>query len=317
MFLTMEEIKKTDDIQEDVAEEVVADTTESEDSSPETEVEDTSSEDVTEEETTADEAEDDSEAGAEEDESSLKDDSEETVPFNKNPKFQERVQEIETKYGKKAQLWDTLAKLSNSDPDFQLELTKRLEAAGELPKGTYEMAKQKAETQGAQKDEKKEPDEIEEKVSSLPEVQFARDLMRQKQEEEAAEEARIEGVLRDFETRHTDIGNSEKPKVVRKRIATLAEGYVEEGMKYEDALEEAYTILFNKDSLLAREREKGEVEGQIKAGIKSVAGASSGSQKQSTQPLRKLTREEEEARAMLGYTKEEYIRFKDSDGSVE
>jgi len=313
----MEEIKKTDDIQEDVTEEVVADTTESEDSSPETEVEDTSSEDVTEEETTADEAEDNSEAETDEDESSLKDDSEETVPFNKNPKFQERVQEIETKYGKKAQLWDTLAKLSNSDPDFRLELTRRLEAAGELPKGTYEMAKQKAETQGVRKDEKKEPDEIEKKVSSLPEVQFARDLMRQKQEEKAAEEARIEGVLRDFESRHTDIASSEKPKVVRKRIATLAEGYVEEGMKYEDALEEAYTILFNRDSLLAREREKGEVEGQIKAGIKSVAGASSGSQKQSTQPLRKLTREEEEARIMLGYSKEEYIRFKDSDGSVE
>lgn len=317
MFLTMEEIKKTDDIQEDVTEEVVADTAESEDSSSETEVEDTSPESVETEETETEEVEDNSEDETGEGESSLKEDSEETVPFNKNPKFQERVREIETKYGKKAQLWDTLAKLSNSDPEFRLELTRRLEAAGELPKGTYEMAKQKAETQGVQKDEKKEPDELEEKVSRLPEVQFARDLMRKKQEEEAAEEARIEGVLRDFEARHTDIASSEKPKVIRKRIATLAEGYVEEGMKYEDALEEAYTILFNKDSLLAREREKGEVEGQIKAGIKSVAGASSGSQKQSTQPLRKLTREEEEARAMLGYTKEEYIRFKDSDGSVE
>jgi len=318
MFLTMEEIKKTDDIQEDVTEEVVADTAESEDSSSETGVEDTSPESVETEETETEEVEDNSEDETEEGESSLKEDSEETVPFNKNPKFQERVKEIETKYGKKAQLWDTLAKLSNSDPEFQLELTRRLEAAGELPKGTYEMAKQKVETQGVEKqDNNKEPDELEEKVSKLPEVQFARDLMRKKQEEEAAEEARIEGVLRDFESRHTDIANSEKPKVIRKRIATLAEGYVEEGMKYEDALEEAYTILFNKDSLLAREREKGEVEGQIKAGIKSVAGASSGSQKQSTQPLRKLTREEEEARAMLGYTKEEYIRFKDSDGSVE
>lgn len=318
MFLTMEEIKKTDDIQEDVTEEVVADTAESEDSSSETGVEDTSPESVETEETETEEVEDNSEDETEEGESSLKEDSEETVPFNKNPKFQERVKEIETKYGKKAQLWDTLAKLSNSDPEFQLELTRRLEAAGELPKGTYEMAKQKVETQGVEKqDNNKEPDELEEKVSKLPEVQFARDLMRKKQEEEAAEEARIEGVLRDFESRHTDIANSEKPKVVRKRIATLAEGYVEEGMKYEDALEEAYTILFNKDSLLAQEREKGEVEGQIKAGIKSVAGASAGSQKPSSTPLRKLTREEEEARVMLGYSKEEYIRFKDSDGSVE
>lgn len=318
MFLTMEEIKKTDDIQEDVTEEVVADTAESEDSSSETGVEDTSPESVETEETETEEVEDNSEDETEEGESSLKEDSEETVPFNKNPKFQERVKEIETKYGKKAQLWDTLAKLSNSDPEFQLELTRRLEAAGELPKGTYEMAKQKVETQGVEKqDNNKEPDELEEKVSKLPEVQFARDLMRKKQEEEAAEEARIEGVLRDFESRHTDIASSEKPKVVRKRIATLAEGYVEEGMKYEDALEEAYTILFDKDSLLAQEREKGEVEGQIKAGIKSVAGASAGSQKPSKMPLRKLTREEEEARVMLGYSKEEYIRFKDSDGSVE
>lgn len=318
MFLKMEEVKKTDDIQEDVAEEVVADTAESGDSSTETEVQDTSSEDVSEENTSTDEVEEkSSEPEAEEDKSSLKEDSEETVPFNKNPKFQERVQEIETKYGKKAQLWDTIAKLSNSDPEFQLELTGRLEAAGELPRGTYELAKKRIETQGVETKEKKEPDGLEEKVSRLPEVQFARDLMRQKQEEEAVEAARIEGILQNFESRHTDIANSEKPQVIRQRIATLAEGYVEEGMKYEDALDEAYTILFDKDGLLAKEREKGEVEGQIKAGIKSVAGASSGSQKPSTQPLRKLTREEEEARAILGFTKEEYIRYKDSDGSVE
>jgi len=318
MFLIMEEdIKETDSISNDATEKVVVDTTESEDSSPETEVENTSSEEVEEKESFADEAEENSETETDEDKSSLTEGSEKEVPFNKNPKFQERIQEIETKYGKKAQLWDTIAKLSTSDPEFQLELTRRLEAAGELPKGTYELAKQKIEEQGVLKNEKKEPDELEEKVSKLPEVQFARDLMRKQQEAQAAEEARIERILQNFESKHPNIANSEKAAVIRKRIATLADSYVEEGMKYEDALEEAYTILFDKDSLLAKEREKGEVEGQIKADIKSVAGVSSGSQKPSTQPLRKLTREEEEARAMLGYTKEEYLRYKDSDGFVE
>lgn len=316
MFLKMEEIKKTDDTQEDVTEEVV-ETTESEDSSPETEVADTSSEEVETEETETDEVEDSSKDDTDDDKSSLTG-AEDTVPFNKNPKFKERVEEIETKYGKKAQLWDTIAKLSSSDPEFQLELTRRLEAAGELPKGTYEMAKQKASSvDQTDKTENKEPDELEEKISKLPEVQYARELLRKKQEEEAAEAERIEGLLQNFESRHTDIANSKNPKALRKRIATLAEGYREEGMDYEKSLEEAYRILVDKDSMLAEAREKGELEGQIKAGIKSVAGTSTGGQKQSSTPLRKLSREEEEARAMLGYSKEEYIRFKDSDGFVE
>jgi phage I-like protein len=196
-------------------------------------------------------------------------------------------------------------------------MTGKLEAAGELPKGTYEAARKQLDESELGKKDTNKPDELEQKISTLPEVQFARELMRKTQEEQATENLKLEKTLQDFEARHKDIPNSEKPSVIRKRIATLADGYVEEGMKYEDALEEAYNMLFNKDAVLAREREKGEVEGQIKAGIKSVTGTTVGSSSSNPQTLRKLTREEEEARALLGMSKEEYIKYKDSDGFVE
>ena len=307
----MKEVKKTDDIQESVAEEVV-ESTESEVSSPEPEGEFSASVedkvDVSQEtEETKDESEDTKE------DSSLE--KEEDVPFNKNPKFQERVEEIKTKYGKKAQMWDTLAKMSNNDPEFQLELTKRLEAAGELPKGTYELAKKQMEP--TSKEKEKKPDELEEKVSNLPEVQFARELMQKQQEEKQAEETRIEGILQSFEKKHTDIAVSEKPKVIRERIATLAEGYRDEGMSYEDSLEEAYNILFNRESMIADAREKGEIEGQIKSEIKSVVSTPSSSQGVTKSNVRKLTREEEEARLILNMSREEYVQYKDSDGFVE
>ena len=306
--------EKAVDSQEVVTEEVV-ETTKSEESLPETRAEELPLASVDEDETPADEAEQEASEDTEsQEESSLKE-KEEEIPFNKNPKFQERVKEIEEKYGKKAQLWDTLAKLSNNDPDFQLEVTRRLEAAGELPKGTYELAKKRYETSVT---EEKEPDEISKKVESLPEVQFARQLMQQKQQEQLEEAQRIEKILQDFEKRHPDIPQSPNPRVLRARIATLAESYREEGMEYEKSLEEAYNVLFNRESMLASEREKGEIEGQIKADVRSVASTPSESQaKASSTGLRKLTREEEEARAVLNMTREEYIRYKDSDGFVE
>lgn len=305
--------EKAVDSQEVVTEEVV-ETTESKESPPETKAEETPLATVEEDESPADEADQEaSEDITDQEESSLKE-KEEEVPFNENPKFQERIREIEQKYSKKAQMWDTLAKLSNNDPDFQLEVTKRLEAAGELPKGTYELAKQRYETSVVKEEE---PDEISKKVESLPEVQFARELMQQKQQEQIQEEQRLERILQNFEKKHPDIAQSENPRVLRARIATLAESYRDEGMEYEQSLDEAYNVLFNRESMLANEREKGEIEGQIKADVKSVASTPSASQGKASKGLRKLSREEEEARAVLNMTREEYIRFKDSDGFVE
>jgi hypothetical protein len=309
----MEEVKKTVDDQEVVTEEVV-ETTESEESSPETEVEEKPLASVDEEEAPVEETEEEPEETQDQEDSSLKKEEEEEVPFNKNPKFQERVAEIETKYGKKAQMWDTLAKMSNNDPEFQLELTKRLEAAGELPKGTYEMAKAQRETSSQ---ETQEPDEVSEKISSLPEVQFARELMRKQQLEQAQRENEIEGLLQNFERKHPEIASSQKPEVIRARIAALAEGYRDEGMNYEESLEQAHSILFNREGMIAEAREKGEIEGQIKSEMKSVVSTPSSSQGASKPSLRKLTREEEEARAVLNMGREEYIKFKDSDGFVE
>lgn len=310
MFLKMEEVKKTEDIQENIAEETVV---ESEGSSPETEAEDAPLATVEDTEVEKPEEFETQPEKEEAKESSLKEDE---VPFNKNPKFQERVSEIETKYGKKAQLWDTLAKLSSNDPEFQLEITRRLEDAGELPKGTYDLAKKQIEP-NLKKEKENKPDELEEKINSLPEVQFARDLMEKQRREKEAEEARIEGILQKFEAKHTDIASFERPEVIRARIATLAEGYRDEGMDYEQSLEEAYNILFNRESMIANAREKGEIEGQIKSEIKSVVSTPSTSQVVSKTATRKLTREEEEARTLLNMSREEYVRFKDSEGFVE
>jgi len=304
----MEEVKNVVDDKEVVTEEVV-EATESEASQPETDGGFSAS---VEEEAPAEQVEEQPKETQSED-SSLKEDE---VPFNKNPKFQERLGEIETKYGKKAQLWDTLAKVSGNDPEFQYEIVRRLELAGELPKGTSDMLKEKLESQKPQEKKKEEP-KVSEEISNLPEVQFARELMRKKQEEQAAENQRIEGILQRFEEKHPDIAESEKALSIRKRIAVLADGYKEDGMDYEKALDEAYNVLFNKEALLASAREKGEIEGQIKADIKSVASTPSVSQGQSSSGLRKLTREEEEARILLGMSKEDYIKYKDSDGSVE
>lgn len=307
----MGEINNVVDDQEVVAEEVV-ETTQSEESLPETTAENATVASVDEEPTEEEKQEEETQS----EESSLeKEDSQKKeVPFHENPKFKERVEEIETKYGKKAQMWDTLAKLSQNDPTFQLELTKKLEEAGELPKGTYELAKKKFDKPSK---ENEKPDEISEKINNLPEVQFARDLMRQKQEEKAAEDAKIEQTLRDFESKHTDIAASEKPAVIRARIATLAEGYRDDGMSYEESLEEAYKMLFKRDELIASAREKGEIEGKIKSDLKETVSTPTGSQISSNNSTRKLSREEREAMAVLGMDEEEYIKYKDSDGYVE
>ena len=304
----MEEVKKVVDDKKVVTEEVV-EPTESEVSQPETEGGFSAS---VEEEAPTEKVEEQPEETQNED-SSLKEDE---VPFNKNPKFQERLGEIETKYGKKAQLWDTLAKICGNDPEFQYEITRKLELAGELPKGTSDMLKEKLESQKPQEKKKEEP-RVSEDISNLPEVQFARELMRKKQEEEEVENQRVEKILQEFEKGHPDIAESEKAMSIRKRIAALADGYREDGMDYKEALEEAYDVLFNREALLASAREKGEIEGQIKADIKSVASTPSANQGQSSSGLRKLTREEEEARILLNMSKEDYIKFKDSDGSVE
>jgi len=301
--------EKVVDDQKVVTEEVV-ETTESEDSPPETEVDNISVASVEEETPSVDETDQEEPEATPSEKSSL--DKEEEVPFNKNPKFQERVAEIETKYGKKAQMWDTLAKLSTNDPSFQLDLTKRLEAAGELPKGTYELAKKRYDSP-----EEKKPDELSEKVSSLPELQYVRKLIKDDKDEKAAEDREIEEHLQAFEGKHPDVASSLKPMVLRTRIATLSDGYREEGMSYEGSLEEAYNVLFNRENMLAEAREKGEIEGQIKSDIKSVASTPTTSKKAKGSKNRKLTREEEEARAVLGYSKGEYIKFKDSDGFVE
>lgn len=295
-----------------VTEEVV-ETTETEGSQPETKVEDTVLASVETEEAPTDEVEE-PEADAQPEESSLETKEEEEVPFNKNPKFNERLESIEEKYGKKAQLWDTLTKISTNDPEFGLNLMEKLEAAGELPKGTHQEAKGKLESS---KTDIKKPEDTTTELSSLPEVQFAKQLMQDKQQEEQVEQQRIEGLLQDFEKKHTDIDTSKNPRVLRARIATLAEGYRDDGMTYEESLEESYNVLFNRESMIEDAREKGNVEGRIKADLASVATTPSSNRAASTTSVRKLTREEEEARQLLGYSKKDYVKYKDSDGSVE
>lgn len=247
-----------------------------------------------------------------EDDGSLKE-----TPFNKNPEFKKRLDDIENKYGGKARNWDAFMASIQGNPDMQLQTVKILEDSGQVPKGTYDMAiKKLGVSKKNKKDTKPVDDDVVEKINALPEVQYARELYEDNQKKKQQEEAEKLATLQAFEDKHQDVVN--KPGEVKATIATVATFLQSKDSKLSlaDALDQAYQTLFKQEDVINEAREKGKVEGQINAATRNVIATPSTTSSAGRQGIRKLTPEEEAGRQSLGgdstgWTREEYIKFKD------
>lgn len=239
--------------------------------------------------------------------SSLK---EETPTSNK---FEERIKNFDEKVMAESRFAQDIMEASNTDPQLKLALTKALEKQGKLPAGSSELMEKSLFKPTEEKAEVVQEDER----TLTPEQLFIRNLMKEQQEKEQKEMLRRESVLQDFETRHPDIAERENAYEVRNQIAVLERAYKMQGLSETEALEEAYNVLFNREALIEKAREKGKIEGQIQADVKSIASTPSGSSQSSVSTLRKLTKDEEVARKFLGMTHEEYLNHKDAMAAAE
>jgi hypothetical protein len=250
-------------------------------------------------------------------------DEEKPEPFHKDPAWQERIGEIEQKYGTAAKNWDTVSRLAATDPDFALVIIEKMEKAGEVPEGTYEKAKSELKTEEKEKKETKETKEpevvldpkLQEALLNNPDLQYARQLKERALQEEARAKQKAEEFLQNFEAKRPEIAKSKNPLLTRQAIAVETQRLMaEKGLKYEDAINEAYLWIVKRESVMEEYREKGEIEG-LARNIQEDVVTTNGGSAQSSSSTRRLTPDEENARASLGFTKEEYVKYLDDPNS--
>src|SRR5690606_15027604 len=132
-------------------------------------------------------------AGDVEDKSSEESDDQ---PFNKNPKFKERIQEIETKYSTKANNWDSFTEMLREDPELTVKVVEKYEAKGLVKPGTADALKK----QIASKDEAEAvkpaatgDDEFLRKIEEHPDVKYAKQLREQEERKAKENETQLNG----------------------------------------------------------------------------------------------------------------------------
>ena len=227
---------------------------------------------------------------------------EEEIPFVERPGVKERLSEIETKYGSKAEYWDTIAELSQQDPEFRFMVLEKLEATGKLPKGTVESFKKKTEVH--EKDE--------EYINNLPEdvradLKAARQIRMEREQQLVQEREAAEKFFAGFEQTRPEIAASPNPPRTRNLIFTLASELVErDGMEFEAAMDHAYKTVVRGTS-----SQNEELERQIQSNQENASAMAPGVSGVSGR-MRKLTQEERRAAELAGMTPEEYIKYRDS-----
>lgn len=227
---------------------------------------------------------------------------EENIPFTERPGVRERLDEIEEKYGSKATYWDTIAEVSQQDPEFRFMVLEKLEATGKLPKGTAESFKKKTEVQT----------EKTEYINNLPEdiradLEAARQIRTEREQQKLQEVAAAEKYFADFEQSRPEIGKSPNPPRTRNLIFTLASELVErDGMEFDGAMEQAYQVVVRGSKTQNEQLERQIQENQENASAiaPSVSNASG--------KMRRLSQEEKRAAELAGMSIEEYVKYRDS-----
>lgn len=219
---------------------------------------------------------------------------EEKIPFTERPGVKERLEDIEQKYGSKAQYWDSLTELAQQDPGFRVAVLEKLEAAGKVPDGTTEAERQRA---SSLKEESEYVEKLPDDIKA--DLMAAREYRRQ-QESKATE------FLSKFESNKSDIAASPNPQRTRSLIFNLATEMVQrEKVPMADAMERAYKVLLH-GGVSDQEVETAIAKNQEGVGAVSSGGVSA------SKGLRKLTQEEKRAAELAGMTPREYVKFKDT-----
>lgn len=245
---------------------------------------------------------------------------EESKPFHKEPAFQERIREVEQKYGTKASNWDTINQIAAEDPEFALTIISKMESAGAVPKGTLERAQQQLKVATPKKDDTAEKvekvDKIQEALESNPDIQYARQI-REREEQKAKEEDRqLEEFLQNFEKERPDIAKQADPLITRRAINLEAQRIMasNKDIPLEKAMDQAYRWVVKREEVLEEYKEKGQIEGLVR-NIQEDRVISSGGGGASGVKLRKLSPDEQSARDLMGMSNEEYLKYLDDPNS--
>ena len=227
---------------------------------------------------------------------------EEDIPFVQRPGVKERLSEIEEKYGSKATYWDTIAEVSQQDPEFRLMVLEKLEASGKLPKGTVDSFKKKTEVR----------EEDKTIINNLPEdvkadLQAARQVRIEREAQTQNDLQAAENFFATFEKERPEIAASPNPQRVRNLIFTLASELVEtDGKDFQVAMDEAYKTVVHRGQ--AQNTEVGQA---IQANQEN-ASAIAPSVSNASGRMRRLSQDEKRAAELAGMSLDEYVKYKDS-----
>lgn len=239
---------------------------------------------------------------APEDEQSQEQAPEEDIPFHERPGVKKRLEDIETKYGSKAQYWDTISDIAKQDPEFRVAVLEKLEAQGRLPKGTVEAEKKK--TSSLQQSE--------EYINQLPEdvqadLKAAREFRQQRELQQKQALSQAEEFFVSFEEQRPDIAESPNPDRARNLIYNLATDIVEkDGVEFETAMDEAYQVILHRG-----ENQNNAIKRKVQQ-VQEDAGAVPAGGPASNSKIRKLSQAEKRAAEMAGMSYEEYVKYADT-----
>lgn len=240
---------------------------------------------------------------------------EDNLPFFERPGVKERIEGIKTQYESKANYWDTIAEISQNDPEFRLLVIQRLENAGRVPKGTTAQLRGQVEASQQAAQEKSQyldnlPPEVREDLQAVK-------VWREQQEAEAqARTQEVETFFMNFESNKPDIEKSPNPERTRNLIFNMASEMVDRGVaKFEDAMERAYKIVLHPESIASEAKEKGQVEALVQSNQEASSAITSGGAS-AGKPV-KLTPDERRAMELIGITDPNvYRKMKDSGEEI-
>ena len=245
----------------------------------------------------------------------------ENVPFNENPKFQERLKQIEDKYGEKAMSYDVVMEAAKFDPDFRVSFAEALEKSGQAPAGTADKVREAA---LKEKSENKTNTKVSSPIPQAEgseEYKFLQDLYKQAQLQKLEEQKKTLVDAYNFEQKHPEIANMSNVEQFRNIVSSNARYLMStKNLSWADALESAYKVLVGDTEDIEKAKEKAEVSGQIIEAQKNIVSSANVPTGTPPDKLRKLTPEEENARQLLGgdskgYTREAYIHLIDDERS--
>jgi len=227
---------------------------------------------------------------------------EEEIPFVERPGVKERLGQIEEKYGSKATYWDTIAEVSQQDPEFRLMVLEKLEASGKLPRGTVDSFKKKTEVQ----------EEDKTIINNLPEdvkadLQAARQVRIEREAQTQNDLQAAENFFATFEKERPEIAASPNPQRVRNLIFTLASELVEtDGKDFQVAMDEAYKTVVHRGQ--AQNTEVGRAIQSNQENASAIAPSVSNASGRT----RRLSQDEKRAAELAGMSLDEYVKYKDS-----